>query len=134
MQKIERIRPRLVRLWWPTLALASCSAAYGFFVGKELDPSFAEALYLGIGIAIFFLWLLPSLAYLGTWLDVYETQFVARKGAFGVRRVVPFGDIEEITGSVTKGVVISIKLEKPLVFKGLPKPKAIAAQLIALAK
>ena len=134
MRKIERLRPRLARLWWPTLVLAACSAGYGFFVGKELDPNFATTLYFGLGVATFFLWLLPSLAYLGTWLDVYEGQLVARKGIFGVKRVVLFVDIEDIAGSVSKGVVINVKVEKPVVLKGYPKPKAIAANLIALAK
>mgnify|MGYP000732920593 FL=1 len=45
-----------------------------------------------------------------------------------------FADIESISGSVSKGVVINVKVEKPLVLKGYPKPKAIAADLIALAK
>ena len=134
MQKIERLRPRLARLWWPTLVLGLCSAAYGFFAGKELEPSFAETLYLGLGVALLFLWLLPTLSYLGTWLDLYENQLVSRSGVFGVRRVVSFGDIEDISGSVTKGVVINIKVEKPLVLKGYSKPKAVAARLVALAK
>jgi hypothetical protein len=134
MLKIERLRPRLARLWWPTVVLAACSAAYGFYLGKELDPNFAATLYLALAVTLFFLWLLPSLAYLGTFLDIYDNQVVARKGIFGVKRVVTFADIEDIAGSATRGVVINVKVEKPLVLKGYPKPKAIAAQLIALAK
>jgi hypothetical protein len=134
MQKIERLRPRLTRLWLPTAVLAICSAAYGFFAGKELDANFSATLYIGIGIALFFLWLLPSLAYLGTFLDVYEGQLVARKGLFGLKRAVAFADIESISGSVSKGVVINVKVEQPLVIKGYAKPKALAARLIALAK
>ncbi len=134
MQKIERLRPRLVRLWWPTLLLGISSAVYGFFVGKQLDPNFATTLYLGLVVALFFLWLLPTLSYLGTFLDIYEDQLVARKGVFGIKRVVAFNHIEDIAGSVARGLVINVKVEKPLVLKGYPKPKAIAAKLIALAK
>jgi hypothetical protein len=134
MQKLERLRPRLSRLWWPTLVLALCSAVHGFFIGKQLEPDITATLYIGLGIALFFFWLLPTLAYLGTFTDVFETQLVARKGIFGVKRAVAFADIESISGSVSKGVVINVKVEKPLVLKGYPKPKAIAADLIALAK
>ena len=134
MQKIERLRPRLTRLWWPTLALTACSAVFGFFVGKQLDGLLGQLLYPGLGAALFLFWLLPTLAYLGTFVDVYDSQLVARRGLFGAKRTVKFGEIESISGSVGKGVVINIKVEEPLVLKGYPKPKAIAAELIALAK
>jgi hypothetical protein len=134
MQKIERLRPRLARLWLPTVVLALCSVAYGFFAGKELDVNFSATLYAGIGVVLFFLWLLPSLAYLGTFLDVFEGQLVARKGLFGLKRAVAFADIESISGSVSKGVVINVKVEQPIALKGYPKPKALATKLIALAK
>jgi hypothetical protein len=134
MQKIERLRPRLTRLWWPTLALTACSAVFGFFVGKQLDGLLGQLLYPGLGAALFLFWLLPTLAYLGTFVDIYDSQLVARRGLFGAKRTVRFGEIESISGSVGKGVVINIKVEEPLVLKGYPKPKAIAAELIALAK
>jgi hypothetical protein len=134
MQKIERLRPRLTRLWWPTLALTACSAVFGFFVGKQLDGLLGQLLYPGLGAALFLFWLLPTLAYLGTFVDVYDSQLVARRGLFGAKRTVKFAEIESISGSVGKGVVINIKVEEPLVLKGYPKPKAIAAELIALAK
>lgn len=116
------------------MLLGISSAVYGFFVGKQLDPNFATTLYLGLVVALFFLWLLPTLSYLGTFLDIYEDQLVARKGVFGIKRVVAFNHIEDIAGSVARGLVINVKVEKPLVLKGYPKPKAIAAKLIALAK
>jgi hypothetical protein len=134
MQKIERLRPRLTRLWWPTLALTACSAVFGFFVGKQLDGLLGQLLYPGLGAALFLFWLLPTLAYLGTFVDVYDSQLVARRGLFGAKRTVKFSEIESISGSVGKGVVINIRVEEPLVLKGYPKPKAIAAELIALAK
>jgi hypothetical protein len=134
MQKIERLRPRLTRLWWPTLALTACSAVFGFFVGKQPDGLLGQLLYPGLGAALFLFWLLPTLAYLGTFVDIYDSQLVARRGLFGAKRTVKFAEIESISGSVGKGVVINIKVEEPLVLKGYPKPKAIAAELIALAK
>lgn len=134
MQRLERLRPRLTRLWLPTLVLAACSATYGFYFGKELETDFASSLYIGLGVTIFLLWLMPSLAYLGTYLDLYDNQLVARRGLFGAKRTVLFADIESIAGGVGKGVVINVKVEAPLVLKGYPKPKATAAKLIALAK
>lgn len=134
MQKIERLRPRLARLWPPTIVLAGCSAVFGFFVGKQLDGLLDQLLYPALGVALFFFWLLPNLAYLGTFVDVFDNQLVARRGLFGAKRTVKFAEIESISGSVGKGVVINIKVEEPLVLKGYPKPKAIAAELIALAK
>lgn len=134
MQRIERLRPRLSRLWWPTLVLACCSAVFGFFVGKQLDGLLQQFLYPGLGVILFFFWLLPNLSYLGTFVDVFDGQLVARRGMFGSKRTVKYGEIESISGSVSKGVVINIKVEEPLVLKGYPKPKAIAAELIALAK
>ena len=114
--------------------LAGCSAVFGFFVGKQLDGLLQQFLYPGLGVILFFFWLLPNLAYLGTFVDVYDSQLVARRGLFGAKRTVKFSEIESISGSVGKGVVINIKVEEPLVLKGYPKPKAIAAELIALAK
>jgi len=114
--------------------LAGCSAVFGFFVGKQLDGLLQQFLYPGLGVILFSFWLLPNLAYLGTFVDVYDSQLVARRGLFGAKRTVKFSEIESISGSVGKGVVINIRVEEPLVLKGYPKPKAIAAELIALAK
>jgi hypothetical protein len=134
MQKIERFRPRLTRLWFPTIVLAGCSAVFGFFVGKELDGILDQLLYPGLGVVLFLFWLLPNLAYLGTFVDFFDGQLVARRGLFGAKRVIPFADIEDISASRTKGIVVNVKLQEPLHLKGYPKPKAIATQLIALAK
>lgn len=134
MEKLERLRPRLTRLWPPTLVLVGCSAVFGFFVGKQLDGLLGQLLYPGLGVVLFLFWLLPNLAYLGTFADVFDGQIVARRGLFGAKRTVKYAEIESISGSISKGVVINVKVEEPLVLKGYPKPKAIAAELIALAK
>lgn len=108
----------MLRLWLPSLVLAACSATYGFYAGRELDPQFATTLYAGLGVTIFLLWVLPSLSYLGTFIDIYETKLVVRKGIFGPKRTIEFAETKEF------GDVI----------KGYPKRKALAAELALLAK
>lgn len=134
MQRIDRLRPRLVVLWWPTLILAGCCAVYGFFIGRQLDPSFEQLLYGSLGAALFILWLLPTLSYAGSFADIYQDRLIIRRGLFGKKRTVLFVDVLEITGGALRGVVLTVRDQENAVLKRYPKPKAIAAQLDALAK
>lgn len=118
MQKIKRLRPRMLRLWLPNLVLAACSATWAFYAGRELDPQFAIELYVGLSITLFLLWVLPTLSYLGSFIDLYDTKLVVRKGIFGPKRVLEFSETKDF------GDVI----------KGYPSRKALAAELSALAK
>ena len=134
MQRIDRLRPRLVVLWWPTLILAGCCAVYGFFVGRQLDPSFEQLLYGSLGAILFLLWFIPSLSYAGTFADIYKDRLIIRRGLFGKKRTVLFADVLEISGGAVRGVVLAVRDQENAVLKRYPKPKAIAAQLNALAK
>lgn len=110
----------MLALTLPTLFLAAVSATYGFYIGKELEPGFASSLYTGLGISLLFFWLFPSLSYLGTYLDIYQDRLVTRKGIFGTKRVIEVTEFKDISLSA--------------LLKGYPKPKALAAELLLLAK
>jgi hypothetical protein len=134
MQHIQRLRLRLTRVALPTIVLGVASACYGFTVGRELDAQTAQLLFIGILIALFFLWLLPSLAYLGTYVDVYNDRIVLRAGLFGKRREIMRAEIREVTASAIRGVVITLNDDEVLHLKGYPKPRAIAELVSGTAK
>lgn len=125
----------MMRLWWSFLALAAVGAVYGFFFGKQLEPDFSAILHAGLGVAFVTLWLIPSLRYLGTFVDVFEDQIVTRNGIFGMKtRTILTSEIEGVSVSALKGVTVKVRDQEPLSLKGYAKPKEIAATIGALAK
>ena len=125
----------MIRLWWSFLALAAVGAVYGFFFGKQLEPDFSALLHAGLGVAAVALWLIPSLRYLGTFVDVFDEQLVTRYGIFGMKtRTILASEIEGVSVSAIRGVTIKVRDQESLSLKGYAKPKEIAAAIGALAK
>lgn len=125
----------MIRLWWSFLALAVVGAVYGFFFGKQLEPDFSALLHAGLGVAAVALWLIPSLRYLGTFVDVFDEQLVTRNGIFGMKtRTILASEIEGVSVSAIRGVTIKVRDQESLSLKGYSKPKEIAAAIGALAK
>lgn len=125
----------MARLWWSFLALAALGAVYGFFFGKQLEPDFSALLHAGLGVAVVAFWLIPSLRYLGTFVDVFDEQLVTRNGIFGMKtRTILSSEIEGVSVSAIRGVTIKVRDQEPLSLKGYAKPKEIAATIGALAK
>ena len=125
----------MARLWWSFLALAAVGAVYGFFFGKQLEPDFSALLHAGLGVAVVAFWLIPSLRYLGTFVDVFDERLVTRNGIFGMKtRTILSSEIEGVSVSTIRGVTIKVRDQEPLSLKGYAKPKEIAATIGALAK
>lgn len=125
----------MIRLWWSFLALAAVGAVYGFFFGKQLEPDFSALLHAGLGVAVVALWLIPSLRYLGTFVDVFDEQLVTRNGIFGMKtRTILASEIEGVSVSAIRGVTIKVRDQESLSLKGYAKPKEIATAIGALAK
>lgn len=134
MQHLDRLRLRLTRLILPSLFLGIASAVWGFTIGKSIDPKFMQILDVGLLAAVFILWLMPSLGYLGTFVDVYNDRIVLRKGIFGRRREIMRTEIADVSASAIKGVVISLHAGEVLNLKGYSKPREIAELIAGTAK
>ena len=133
--RLARLRPRLTRVAWPTVALFAVSAGLGFLGGRELDASTALAVQLIAGLLLFLLWLLPTLSYLGTFVDVTTLSVRARRGILGLKsREVSISAITEVVYSRRLGVVLKVLDQEDFALKGLSKPKAVAEELSRLAK
>lgn len=119
----------------PTLVLFLASAILTFFGDKQLLEWETTSLYVGAGLALFLFWLLPTLAYLGTFVDVTSLGIRSRAGIFGGKtREVSFTDVTEVAYSRTRGVVIRLRDQEDLDLRGLSTPKAVANELSRLAK
>ncbi|MEY4310324.1 MAG: hypothetical protein RLZ71_250 [Actinomycetota bacterium] len=133
--RLARLRPRLTRVAWPTVALFAVSAGLCFLGGRELDASTALAVQLIAGLLLFLLWLLPMLSYLGTFVDVTTLSVRARRGILGLKsREVSISAITEVVYSRRLGVVLKVRDQEDFALKGLSKPKAVAEELSRLAK
>jgi len=133
--RLYRLRPRLTRLWLPTMVLFVASAILTFFGDKQLLEWETNAMYIGVALGLALFWLIPSLKYLGTFVDVTSLGIRARRGIFGGKtREVSFTDIEEVVYSRTRGVVVRVRDQEDLDIRGLSTPKAVADELSRLAK
>ena len=81
-------------------------------------------------IAVF--WLLPSIRYATTFVDITSTRIISRGGLFArVRRELSWSQVTGIEYSRTKGIVILAGEEPPLILTRMPRAKALAEELRA---
>ena len=133
--RLYRLRPRLSRLTLPTGVLFAVSAILAFFGDKQLLEWETNAMYIGCTLSLLLFWLIPTLKYLGTYVDVTNLGVRARRGIFGTKsREVSFTDVLEVVYSRTRGVVLRISEAEDFDLKGLSTPKAVADELSRLAK
>ena len=133
-QRIARIRPRGSKLFFPNLFLFLACFAMAFFGGRLTEHWQYLVLWITCGSVAFFLWLLPLLRFMSTFLEVTTTRVLYRSGLLGQkRREVSLAQIKDV--QLTRGRTISIVIDgqEPIVVPGIPKHKTVAVEIDRLA-
>lgn len=132
-RRIARIRPRALRLFLPFLVLAIACFGVSFYSGRLPEQWMNITLYSVAGALAFFLWLIPVLRYLSSYVDLFTTRVLYRSGLMGQRRSevnlsqvldVRVGDGRRIQLTLTAGEIVELP--------ALPKAKKLAAEIQAL--
>ena len=132
-RRLARIRPSSIRLFLPFLALAFACFGVSFYSGRLPEQWMDIAMYSVAGAIAFFLWLIPVLRFLSSYVDVFTTRVLYRSGLMGQQRSeanfsqvtdVRLGDGRRIQLSLTNGEIIELPR--------LPKAKKLVAEIQAL--
>ena len=132
-RRLARIRPSAIRLFLPFLALAFACFGVSFYSGRLPEQWMDIAMYSVAGAIAFFLWLIPVLRFLSSYVDVFTTRVLYRSGLMGQQRSeanfsqvtdVRLGDGRRIQLSLTNGEIIELPR--------LPKAKKLVAEIQAL--
>ena len=100
--------------------------------GRVLDEWLSITINAVAGVLVFVFWLLPSISYANTFVDITSTRIISRGGLFGrVRRELSWSQVTGIEYSRTKGIVILAVEEPPLILTRMPRAKALAEELRA---
>jgi hypothetical protein len=113
--------------------LALISAAVSFFSVYELSDWQFYTLWITAGVAAFFSWLMPALAFSAKFVDVTSKGIVISRGLGSKNRSeLNWDEIASINYSAVRGIQINGKDESEHIVRGYPAQKAIAAELQAL--
>jgi hypothetical protein len=132
-RRLARIRPSAIRLFLPFLALAFACFGVSFYSGRLPEQWMDIAMYSVAGAIAFFLWFIPLLRFLSSYVDVFTTRVLYRSGLMGQQRSeanfsqvtdVRLGDGRRIQLSLTNGDLIELPR--------LPKAKKLVAEIQAL--
>lgn len=119
-------------LWLAQLVLFAVVFGLSFMSGRVLEDWLAITINAAAGVLIAFFWLLPSIRYATTFVDITSTRIISRGGLFArVRRELSWSQVTGIEYSRTKGIVILVGEEPPLILTRMPRAKALAEELRA---
>lgn len=119
-------------LWLAQLVLFAVVFGLSFMSGRVLEDWLAITINAAAGVLIAFFWLLPSIRYATTFVDITSTRIIYRGGLFArVRRELSWSQVTGIEYSRTKGIVILAGEEPPLILTRMPRAKALAEELRA---
>lgn len=135
MTNIARLRPRLTRLTLPLVWLALISAATSFLSVYDLPDWQRYAIWAAAAVLAIILWLIPSLKFSGTFVDVKSSGLLICTGlGSSRRRELRWAEIASISYSPMRGILIAVKDEPELILRGYSNQKAIVAELQLLLK
>lgn len=131
---IARVRQRGSKLLLPTLLLM-IAAFLTTLLASRFDQDWQRiTLFSACGALAFFGFLLPLVRYLTTYTDITNSQVVQRSGVIGsYYQTVSLADLSSIEIGSGRSVVLESLGSEPLVIRGLPKPRLIAAEITRLA-
>ncbi|MEY4451364.1 MAG: hypothetical protein RLZZ380_485 [Actinomycetota bacterium] len=133
MNHYARLRPRLSRLTFPLIWLALISGVTSFFSVYELADWLRYTIWASGAVTALVLWLIPSLKFSATFVDVKSSGlFVSRGFGSSRRREIAWTEIAAINHSTMRGIVITTKDDSELFLRGYANQKAIVAELVAL--
>ena len=119
-------------LWVAQLVLFAVVFGLSFMSGRVLEEWLAITINVAAGVLIAAFWLLPSIRYATTFVDITSTRIISRAGLFArVRRELSWSQVTGIEYSRTKGIVILAGEEPPLILTRMPRAKALAEELRA---
>ena len=119
-------------LWLPQVVLFAVVFGLSFVSGRVLDNWLAITINSLAGVLVAFFWLLPSIRYATTFVDITSTRIISRGGLFArVRRELSWSQVTGIEYSRTKGIVILAGEDAPLILTRMPRAKALAEELRA---
>ena len=119
-------------LWVAQLVLFAVVFGLSFMSGRVLEDWLAITINVAAGVLIALFWLLPSIRYATTFVDITSTRVISRGGLFArVRRELSWSQVTGIEYSRTKGIVILAGEEPPLILTRMPRAKALAEELRA---
>lgn len=119
-------------LWLAQVVLFAVVFGLSFMSGRVLEDWLAITINAAAGVLIAFFWLLPSIRYATTFVDITSTRIISRGGLFArVRRELSWSQVTGIEYSRTKGIVILAGEEPPLILTRMPRAKALAEELRA---
>jgi hypothetical protein len=114
------------------LVLFAVVFGLSFMSGRVLEDWLAITINVVAGVLIALFWLLPSIRYATTFIDITSARIISRGGLFArVRRELSWSQVTGIEYSRTKGIVILAGEEPPLILTRMPRAKALAEELRA---
>lgn len=128
-----RLRPRLSKLTLPWVWLGLISAGISFASTYDLATWLLYAIWATSGVLLIILFLLPSLHYAATYLDVHDRGLSIRLGLGSAKRIdVDWITIATISASPLRGIIVRTKEENEYVLRGYSNQKALVAELVSI--
>jgi len=129
---LARIRQSFRVLWLAQVVLFVVVFGLSFVSGRVLDDWLSITINSAAGVLVALFWLLPSIRYATTFVDITSTRIISRGGLFArVRRELSWSQVTGIEFSRTKGIVILAGEDAPLILTRMPRAKALAEELRA---
>ena len=90
-------------------------------------------MYSVAGAIVFFLWLIPVLRFLSSYVDVFTTRVLYRSGLMGQQRSeAKFSQVTDVRLGEGRRIQLSLTNGEIIELPRLPKPKKLVAEIQAL--
>ena len=132
-RRLARIRPSAIRLFLPFLALAFACFGVSFYSGRLPEQWMDIAMYSIAGAIAFFLWLIPVLRFLSSYVDVFTTRVLYRSGLMGQQRSeANFSQVTDVRLGEGRRIQLSLTNGEIIELPRLPRAKKLVAEIQAL--
>lgn len=132
-RRLARIRPSAIRLFLPFLALAFACFGVSFYSGRLPEQWMDIAMYSAAGAIAFFLWLIPVLRFLSSYVDVFTTRVLYRSGLTGQQRSeANFSQVTDVRLGEGRRIQLSLTNGEIIELPRLPRAKKLVAEIQAL--
>ena len=132
-RRLARIRPSAIRLFLPFLALAFACFGVSFYSGRLPEQWMDITMYSVAGAIVFFLWLIPVLRFLSSYVDVFTTRVLYRSGLMGQQRIeANFSQVTDVRLGEGRRIQLSLTNGEIIELPRLPKAKKLVAEIQAL--
>lgn len=90
-------------------------------------------MYSVAGAIVFFLWLIPVLRFLSSYVDVFTTRVLYRSGLMGQQRIeANFSQVTDVRLGEGRRIQLSLTNGEIIELPRLPKAKKLVAEIQAL--